>query len=388
MTFLPRRSGGGRLVAVVASMRDTHRDVRRRDRTAAVAAPDRHALLTLQRTAGNRAVSRMLQRVTDFDKPGPATHSDTEAGVFGIGPAGWKFLEDEHKLHNRTRYGWDVSPLQPHTGVYSVVGFLEDGWRSVPPAQQAAQFESWLNDTLCVDPPVAGVAQADAGNMGLVHLFTKYGQGTGERELLYFVDAVSKTVHTPQLANAVAKATSILTSGTVAQARFESKRGLVDLLQENIERHYAGAKLIPVYLAVRKTGDGDFVPDMKVTIDKTEAYTTDREIRMIYKLTEEHPDAEVRAIAKQTFFFQEQKVSVSQQRTFDTIPRPWDVLDTDYSSRSTKAHDNFDPAQQQAWAARPRKHGQAYTTRTAVAIPGWVTKLTAIKDEAKRKKVT
>ena len=370
----------------MASIRDTYRDVRRRDRTAAVAAPHRHALLTLQQTAGNRAVSRWLQRDTVFDKPGSATHSDTEAGVFGIGAAGWKFLEDEHK--SKKRYGWDVSPLQPDTGAYSVERFLEDGWRSVPAARQANRLEYWLNDVFYVDPPVNDIARADAGNMGLVHLFTKYGQRATERDLLNFLKFVADTDSTPQLANAVAKATSILTSGTVEQARFESKRGLVDLLQENIRRHYAGEKLIPVYLAVRKTGDGDFVPDMKVTIDKTAAYTTDREIRMIYKLTEEHPDGEVRAIAKQTFFFQEQTVSATQQRAFASIPRPWDVLDTDYSSRSTQAHDNFDPTQQRAWAARPRKHGQAYTGRAPDAIPGWVAKLTAIKDEAKRKKVT
>ena len=366
----------------MASIRDTHRDVRRRDRTAAVAAPDRHALLTLQQTVGNRAVSRWLQRDTTFDKPAPATHSDTEAGVFGIGQAGWKFLEDEHK--SRKRYGWDVSPLPQHTGAYSVEDFLEHGWRSLTLARQANRLEYWLNDVFSVDPEVHDVATADAGNMGLVHLFTKYALSATERDLLNFLVEVRKTDDTPQLANAVTKAASILTSGSVEQARFESKRGLVDLLQENIERHYAKKKLIPVYLAVRKTGDGDFVPDMKVTIDKTEAYTTDREIRMIYKLTEEHPDAEVRAIAKKTFFFQEQTVS-GPQRTFTTIPRPWDVLDTDYSSRSTKAHDNFDPAQQRAWATRPRKHGQAYSGRGVDALPGWVAKLTAIKDEAKRR---
>jgi hypothetical protein len=98
------------------------------------------------------------------------------------------------------------------------------------------------------------------------------------------------------------------TPGTVAQARFESKGGLVNLLQENIERHYSGKKLISVYLVLRKTGDGDFVPDLKVTIDETKEYTRDREIRMIYKLTEEHPDAEVRAIAKKTFFLQERQL--------------------------------------------------------------------------------
>jgi hypothetical protein len=105
---------------------------------------------------------------------------------------------------------------------------------------------------------------------------------------------------------------------------------------------------------------------------------------MIYKLTEEHPDAEVRAIAKQTFFFQEQTVS-PQQRTFTTIPRPWDVVDTDYSQRSTQPHDNFDPAQQRSWATRTRKHGQVYSARAADALPGWIAKLTAIKDEAKRR---
>jgi hypothetical protein len=368
----------------VASTRDTRRDVRSSDRAAARARErDRHAVVQLQQTVGNRALSRwLLQRDTVFDKPGSATHSDTEAGVFGIGPAGWKFLEDEHK--GKTRYGWDKSPLAPGTGVYSVVGFLEDGWRSLSVARRADRLEYWLNDVFCVDPPVQGIAQTDAGNMGLVHLFTKYGLTPTEHGLVSFLEEVLKTDHTPQLANAVAKARSIATSGTVQQARFESKGGLVNLLQENIERFYAKKKLIPVYLVLRKTGDGDFVPDLKVTIDKTKEYTTDREIRMIYKLTEEHPDAEVRAIAKQTFFFQEQTVS-PQQRTFTTIPRPWDVVDTDYSQRSTQPHDNFDPAQQRSWATRTRKHGQVYSARAADALPGWIAKLTAIKDEAKRR---
>ena len=324
----------------------------------------------------------LLQRDTVFDKPESATHSDTEAGVFGIGPAGWKFLEDEHKA--KTRYGWDKSPLKPDTGVYSVIGFLEDGWRSLSAARQADRLESWLNDILDYDPPVQGIAQTHAANMGLVRLCQQYGLPTAAHNLLAFLDFVRKTDDTAQLASAVAKARSIGTSGTVEQARFESKGGLVNLLQENIERYYAGTKLIPVYLVLRKTGEGDFIPNLKVTVEKTEGYTTDREIRMIYKLTEEHPDAEVRAIAKKTFFFQEQTAS-PQQRTFTTIPRPWDVLDTDYSSRSTQPHDNFDPAQQGTWATRTRKHGPAYTARGAGALPGWVAKLTAIKDEAKRK---
>jgi hypothetical protein len=381
---------------VVASIRDTHRDVRSSEHAAAVAAsaraqdPDRHAFAVLQQTVGNRALSRWLlnageralQRDTSFDKPEPATHSATEAGVFGIGPAGWKFLEDEHQT--KTRYGWDKSPLQPDTGVYSVVGFLEDGWRSVSSARQADRLESWLNVVLMVEPEVHGIAQADAANMGLVHLFKKYDLGSTARDMVAFLEYVRKTDDTPALANAVAKAGSIGTSGSVEQARFESKRGLVDLLQENIERYYSGKKLIPVYLALRKTGDGDFVPDLQVTVEKTKAYTTDREIRMIYKLTEEHPDPEVRAIAKKTFFFQEQTVT-GPQRMFTTIPRPWDALDTDYSQRSTQSHDNFDPAQQRSWATRTRKHGQAYSARGPDAIPGWITKLTAIKDEAKRK---
>jgi hypothetical protein len=367
----------------VATTRDTDRDVRRREHAAPAQTRDRHAFLQLQQTVGNRALSRwLLQRDTTFDKPEAATHSDTEAGVFGIGPAGWKFLEDEHKA--RTQYAWDKSPLQAGTGAYSVMGFLEDGWRSLSASRQADRFEYWLNDVFGVDPEVHDVEQANAGSMGLVQLFTKYGLRATEHDLLSFLKEVVKTDSTPQLANAVAKAGSIATSGTVGQARFESKRGLVDLLQENIVRHYSGKKLIPVYLALRKTGDGDFVPDLQVTVEKTKEYTTDREIRMIYKLTEEHPDAEVRAIARKTFFFQEQTVA-AQQRTFTTIPRPWDVLDTDYSTRSTQPHDNFDPAQQRSWATRTRKHGPAYSARAADALPGWIAKLTAIKDEAKRR---
>ena len=60
----------------------------------------------------------------------------------------------------------------------------------------------------------ANIATADAGNMGLAHLCTKYGLPTAPHSLLAFLDFVRKTDDTPRLANAVTKARSIGTSGT------------------------------------------------------------------------------------------------------------------------------------------------------------------------------
>src|SRR5262249_20301117 len=117
---------------------------------------------------------------------------------------------------------------------------------------------------------------------------------------------------------------------------------------------------------------------------KTTTFATDREIRMIYKLTEEVPDAEVRHIAKLTFYFQQQNAADVNNRTFETIPRPWDQLDTDYTSRSTAATDNFAPGGQIAWASRTRSGNRAaYLTRNTNDVPLWVRELIVFKETCK-----
>jgi len=326
---------------------------------------------------------RKLQRVTVFDKPGPE-HSTTEVGVFGIGPAGWKFLEDAHLA--KKRYGWDASPLQAGEGVYSVARFLEHHWRELAAATKASLLFTWFDEVLC-ESYARDAIEADLAQKSLTQLLGDRQQDPqAQLEFLKWAAGQKSVHHSDAFDRARAKVAAIESSGSVAQARFESKRGLVDLLQENIKRHYARKPLIPVFMALRKI-DSDssshFVPDMGVTIAKTKEYTTDREIRMIYKLIEEIPDADIRGIARRTFFFQEQDARDPAARTFTTIPRPWDALDTDYSLRSTQADDNFDPAQQARWATRTRKDNRAaYHARAGNDVPLWIRELIEVKRKA------
>src|SRR5690606_5406968 len=114
----------------------------------------------------------------------------------------------------------------------------------------------------------------------------------------------------------------------------------------------------------------------KDTQDKSTTYTTDKEIRMIYKLTQEAPDEKLRDIARKTFFIQQQDATDEQNRRFETIPSPWEDMDTDYTSRSTAPTDNYAPGSHREWKKRARKGGKkAYGERAQRDVPLWMTAL-------------
>ncbi len=305
--------------------------------------------------------------------PGPAW-SDTEVGVFGIGPAGWVPLGAAHA--GKTQYGWDRSPLAAGTEVYSLDAMLDTGWRAAPTRERLELVSSYF-EMIDGDPP--GREQTEALLRGLargaspVEALELLFPGDGANQLRFFAQHLSGEATTPRLAAQAGKVDAIASGrDATAIARFDSKKGLVDLLQENVRRSKAGEPLIPVYLALRKRGadaDSHFEPDTGGTRAKSTEYTTDREIRMIYKLTEELPSEGLRDIARRTFFFVEQDATDEAHRSFAVMPRPWD-------DAAGPTATGYTPDGAAAWTGRTRSGGRdAYPRRAEAEVPSWVRRL-------------
>ncbi|WP_437890797.1 hypothetical protein [Phytobacter sp. V91] len=329
---------------------------------------------------------KLVQRVTDFEQPNDE-HSTTEAGIFGIGPAGWVYLEQSHA--NKTKYGWDKSPLDNGENIYSLETFFEEGWKTMSTDNKLALLSGWADNMFySFDDDKNDKVKIELENGVKASVIVQREFGGGEEGFMYFVKwAKNETQANTEMKASANKVISIK-DDSQKEAFFQSKGGLVGVLQENVKRFYAGKPLIPTYLALRKKGAdsaSDFIPNMKGTRDKSTTFTTDKEIRMIYKLTEEAPDPKLNDIAKKTFFFVEQDATDEAHRMFKTIPSPWASLDTDYSSRSTEDTDNYGPDGQQKWASRTRKGNQmAYKDRMQDNIPLWMKELSDYRKEQEK----
>jgi hypothetical protein len=326
---------------------------------------------------GINADGALMQRVTEFEKPSE-DHSSTEAGVFGIGPAGWVFLEQSHQ--GKQIYGWDRKPITDDENIYSVQTFFEHGWKTLSLDHKAKLLSDW-GTVMGVDFNVQKTKAVREQLQQEVKVSTilEAEFGGGEDGLQYFAAwAKDEGIANDALKTSANKIKAIK-DDPQKEAYFQSKQGLVAILQENVTRFYQGKPLIPTYLVIRKQGAdpaSHFVPNLKDTRDKSTTYTTDKEIRMIYKLTQEAPDEKLRDIARKTFFIQQQDATDENNRTFETIPSPWEEMDNDYTTRSTTATDNYAPGAHREWKKRTRKGGKnAYDERSQKDVPTWITEL-------------
>lgn len=326
---------------------------------------------------GINADSAIIQRITEFEKPSE-DHSSTEAGVFGIGPAGWVFLEQSHQ--GKQIYGWDRKPIADEENIYSVQTFFEHGWKTLSLDHKVKLLSDWaMVMGVDFDAPKTKAIRKQLQQGVKVSTILEAEFGGGEDGLQYF----SAWAKDEGIANDALKTSAnkikAIKDDPQQEAYFQSKQGLVAILQENVTRFYQGKPLIPTYLVIRKQGAdpaSHFVPNLKDTRDKSTTYTTDKEIRMIYKLTQEAPDEKLRDIARKTFFIQQQDARDENNRTFETIPSPWEEMDNDYASRSTTATDNYAPGAHREWQKRTRKGGKkAYGDRAQKDVPTWITEL-------------
>lgn len=155
-----------------------------------------------------------------------------------------------------------------------------------------------------------------------------------------------------------------------------SRRVIVDTLQENITRYYAGAPLIPLHFLINSLppplhdedtltpiGSG-FLPNFYKTITKEKCEPSlfykdlsNKEIRLIYKLMEEVPNETIKQIMRETVFFQEfSGYDTNGEKTFVNLLNPWDC---DEQSRA-------------AWNNRERTDKKLSYSQRDTPLPAWL----------------
>lgn len=159
-----------------------------------------------------------------------------------------------------------------------------------------------------------------------------------------------------------------------------SKKSVVDFVQENIRKYYAGKgeQLSPIIFGLEHKIEGDhpyeksFNPELQKVFDKGRNSYTAAELRMVYKLTNEIPDEDVRHIATQSFRFVKvvQTITDAYKRggiTYhvESMPQPWcGEAETD-------------------WLSRARKENRSCYEKREGNLPDWVDRLITYKNAMK-----
>jgi hypothetical protein len=138
----------------------------------------------------------------------------------------------------------------------------------------------------------------------------------------------------------------------------ESKRMIVDTLQENLERLQRGENIIPIDMVVSAEATDRrsfFSPNWALVTNKVGFVLTNSEIRMIYKLMHEIDAPLINKIMKESVSFIH-----TTDHDFKRIPPPWE-------------------SDAKAWSARVRsKDRAAHRDRTDEDIQDWVKELIAL----------